>query len=337
MRARRPCRAEVWDAEAGTALATVLIMLVVMAVLAIAVMEAARFSVARLDNQRRLEQARWYLLGAERFAAAQASRSADLRDGAGAAVDWQGRPVTFPIDAGALTITVWDGSNCFNVNSLVTAAEEGYQVANPLGQIEFVRLLEVTPAPVFNGPGLAATLSDYLDTDTLPAPGGAEDAPGGMGSGYQTANSLMGDVSELLRIPGFTPEVVAALAPFICVRSETAASTLNVNTLRLEDAPLLAAVFGEALSLSAAEAVITSRPPGGWADVEAFFASPFFSAFEVGDSLKARFAVRPRFLVVNARVEWDGLEEGSAALIAVGPTSRVVRRVFGPQTTERSV
>jgi general secretion pathway protein K len=312
-------------------------MLVVMAVLAVAVLEAARFSVARFDNQRRMEQARWYLVGAERFAAAQAFRASDSVESAALGGQWEGQSVTFPIDGGALTISVWDGSNCFNLNSLIVASDEGYTVASPIGQIEFVRLLELTPAQVFSGQGLAAALSDYLDTDSIPAPGGAEDSFGGLGDEYQTANTLMGDVSELQRVQGFSAEVVAALSPHVCTRPQSAPSVLNVNSLRREDAALLAAAFGEGLSVTAAEMVIASRPAGGWADVEAFLSNPLLRSIEVGDSLNGRFAVRPHFLVVNARVSWDGLEEASAALIEVGPSSRVVRRVFGPQTTERSV
>jgi hypothetical protein len=37
------------------------------------------------------------------------------------------------------------------------------------------------------------------------------------------------------------------------------------------------------------------------------------------------------------RVRWQGVEESSAALIEIGPPSRIVRRVLGAQVTERSV
>jgi general secretion pathway protein K len=326
--------------DAGAALVTVLVMLVVMAILATAVLEAARFSLRRLDNQRQMDQARWFLLGAERFAASRADDLADATErGDLDRTAWQGQPIAFPIDGGAISLTLWDGSNCFNLNSVVLLNEDDQLVANPAGMIEFTRVLEASQALVFNAPALAAALTDYLDTDSIPLPGGVEDEPSprATGSAYRTANTLIGDVSELLGVRGFSPEVVADVAPLVCARDRTAASVLNVNGLQARDAGLLRALFGEELSLSAAQGLIAGRPRQGWDSVESFLRDPRLSGLEFSDAMRARFAVRPRFLIMTARVRWQGLEEASAALIEVGPPSRVVRRVMGAQASERSV
>ena len=332
-----PAKAEPWRSDAGAALVTVLVMLAVIAVLATALVEAARFSLARLDNQRSMDQARWYLLGAERLAADRAGSLIASFGAASSGNAWEGQVVTYPIEGGAISLAVWDGSNCFNLNGLVMGGGDAGLVANPMAQVELARLIGFTGATGLNSEGLAAALADYLDEDQTPLPGGAEDAPGSFEGGYRTANTLIGDVSELRRVRGFTPEIVAAVAPFTCVRPVAGFTTINVNTLRLQDAPLLAAMFGDGLSLSAAQSVIAARPATGWSDVEGFFAHPSFASLEISDAFKARFAVRPRFVVMTARVRWDGVEEASAALIEIGPPSRIVRRVIGAQASERSV
>lgn len=324
--------------DSGAALVTVIVMLAVMAVLAVAAMEAARFSIRRMDNQRQIDQARWYLLGAERFASARASDLASAAASGAVMTGWQGKPFTFPIEGGAITFTLNDGSNCFNLNNTVTVGENGELIGNPSGQIILARLLTQGSAQVFNAQALAATLTDYLDTDRIASPGGVEDQLGGSpAQSYHTANTLIGDVSELLSVRGFSQEIVAALAPHVCVRDNSAFGALNVNSLTREDAPLLSAIFGETIGLSAAQAIIAARPLDGWPDLDAFFADPRFGALEVDEGLRALFTVRPRFLVMTARVIWQDVDEASAALIEVGPPSRVVRRVFGAQVSERSV
>ena len=57
--------------DQGAALVTVLTMLAILSVLAIVVADAANMSVRRTSNLVRMEQSRWYLLGAEAFARAQ--------------------------------------------------------------------------------------------------------------------------------------------------------------------------------------------------------------------------------------------------------------------------
>lgn len=323
--------------DAGAALVTVLVLLAVMAVLATALVEAARFSLARLENQEQMSQARWYLIGAERIATARAGEAIRALEGGGADLLSQGLEAGYPIAGGAVSFTVRDGSNCFNLNSLIIGDDEGGAGANPTAQLELMSLIEQSGAQVFNAEGLVAALTDYLDADQTPLPGGAEDEPGAAPDRYRAANVLIGDVSELLAVRGFTPDIVARLAPLVCVRPRAGFGMVNVNSLQAEDAPLLTAMFGGALSLQAAQSLIAARPSGGWRDVAAFFDDPRLAALEPSDGFKARFGVRPRYLVMTGRVRWQGVEESSAALIEIGPPSRVVRRVLGAQVTERSV
>ncbi|UPT64647.1 MAG: hypothetical protein M0D54_09160 [Hyphomonadaceae bacterium JAD_PAG50586_4] len=61
--------------DRGAALITVLTMMAVMATLAIVVVDAANMSLRRTGNMVRMEQTRWYLLGAEAYAVARLGKS----------------------------------------------------------------------------------------------------------------------------------------------------------------------------------------------------------------------------------------------------------------------
>jgi general secretion pathway protein K len=327
--------------DAGAALITVLSIVAVMATLAIVVMDAAQFSVQRTANQQSLEQARLYLFGAEGYARGRLRELTRAEADGGVRVDqteWQGRDFTYPLDDGLMTLRLYDGGNCFNLNSLVEMSERGLFTASTRGQVQLARLLDLSEAHVGNGFSLVAALADYIDTDRVPLSGGVEDAPrlGGEGP-FRAANTLMGDVGELLQVRGFTPEIVARLAPLVCVRSTPTSAPINVNTLRLEQAPLLAAAMGTSITVNQARTLLESRPRGGWTDVDAFLKAPQFAGVEMSEEYRGQFTTVSRMFVMVAQVRYRDVDESSAVLMDAGPPARVVRRVFGVAVTEHTV
>jgi general secretion pathway protein K len=327
--------------DAGAALITVLVLVAVMATLAIVVVDAARFSVQRTSNQRAIEQARLYLYGAESYARGRLRQLQRAQQEEGARIDqteWQGRPLTYPLDEGLMTVRLYDAGNCFNLNSIVESAEGGLLFASSRGQVQLARLLDLSEARSGNGFALVTALADYVDTDRAPLNGSVEDAPRNGGEGpFRAANTLMGDVGELLNVRGFTPEIVRKLAPLVCARPTPAVNVLNVNTLRVDQAALLAAAMGTAATVNDARALLDSRPRGGWQDVEAFLQSAQFSGVEMSEEYRAQFTTTARAYVLVAEVRYRDVDEASAVLMEAGPPVRVLRRVFGPAVTERSV
>lgn len=316
------------DNERGAALVTVLTMLAIMAALAVVVIGAADMSLRRTANQLRMEQTHWYLMGAESFAtskiAEMRAREADVRiDQA----EWQDRAITFPLDDGVMQVSLRDGSNCFNLNSVAPnpdAEEGGYGVGGMLQFALLLDLLEIRSDRV----ALAAALADWIDADSVPAPGGAEDGPGANGP-YRPANAPMGDISELRRVRGFDDEMVARLAPFVCVRPTSRANALNPNTLLPDQAPLLSMAIPD-ISVEEARNLIRNRPRGGWADINAFFNQAPLAGLELGELRRSSFSMQSDYYVMSARIERDGASEAGAALIRMqGQTGAVVRRVFG--------
>lgn len=317
--------------DRGAALVTVLTMLAILSALAIVVADAAGISLRRADNLIRMEQTRWYLLGAESFADGRLSM---LNQAQVDQSEWQGRAFDLPLDDGLMQVTLRDGDNCFNLNAMVISDDGGGRNLSAFGLVQFSRLLDAAGVQQAQG-GLAAALVDWLDSDVQPMPGGVE-AESYSGHVYRAANALLADVSELEHVRGFTPQTIARLAPYICVRPTSAPNLINPNTLTLVQAPLLMMAIDD-LSIEEARRIIRDRPIGGWESVDAFLTHPALNGLELNEVGRAQFSTRTRYVVLSARVERDRAREYGAALLELGPDGRasVVRRVFGLRLEDR--
>src|SRR3546814_11306196 len=72
---------------------------------------------------------------------------------------------------------------------------------------------------------------------------------------------------------GVTPSIYATLRPWICALPTSDLSPINVNTLRPDQAPLIAMLAPEQLSIGDARRAIAARPLRGYDSVEAFWKS----------------------------------------------------------------
>lgn len=326
-----------WRKDRGAALITVLAMLSIMSMLAVVAMDSALMGVRRTQNQAQLGRARWYLTGAEAFAAGRLKdiQPSDIEKRVDAS-EWQGKTFNFPLDEGAMTITLFDGSNCFNLNSLVSADENGIPTVNAVAQVRFAQLLDLANVRSENTTRLAASVVDWIDPDQTPGPGGAEDESyGGPEAPYRVANTLMADLAELTRVRGFTPKVMEAILPYVCVRPTEAVNLLNPNTLTPDQAILLAIMVGPQMSLQAAEAIIRSRPRGGWPSVAAFLSQSGMAQVELSEATRAAFDVKSNYFVAVMSVQYRDTQETGAVLLSAGNPARVLRRVYGAGGRER--
>ena len=98
---------------------------------------------------------------------------------------------------------------------------------------------------------------------------------------YQTPNQLMVDISELREIQGIDEETYQQMAEFVCVGVDDQPNRLNLNTLTLEQAPLLAIVLGDRDSLQAAQTVINERPESGYSSVNQVWELPVIEDLEL--------------------------------------------------------
>ena len=308
----------------GMALLTVLLLVAVMSVIAVAVLDDVRFSVRRATNAEIQSQAQWYAAGAEALAGRQVARLlASNATRTPLDPEWNGRPFSFPIDEGSMTVVVRDGQACFNLNSVV----EGYGedlVARPLGAAELVALGRAVGVDAGRMEAVADALIDWLDADTTPRPLGGEDgAYAGLATPYRTAGVMMADVSELRAVKGVDADLYRRLRPHLCALPTSQLSPINVNTLSAADAPLLVMLTGGALTEPAARAVIARRPRDGWADVTAFWAQSALTGIVTPQEARDQVTVLTRYFDLRIDVDYGGMRAVRTALLYASPQGEV--------------
>ncbi len=322
------------DNREGMALLTVLLLVAVMSVVAVAVLDDVRFSVRRATNAETQAQAQWYASGAEALARRQVARlMAAGPTRTPLEPDWNGRRLGFPIDDGSISAVITDGQACFNLNSLV----EGYGedlMARPLGTAQFLALGRAVGAPDSRTRAVADALTDWLDADGVSRPLGAEDgAYAGLASPYRTGGVMLAEVSELRAVKGVDDDLYRRLRPYVCALPTSRLSPLNVNTLTPEQAPLLMMLTDNALGADAARAAIARRPRDGWPDVAAFWAQPALAAVEVPAEVREQVTVLTRYFNLRIDIEYGGGRAVRTALLHAQPDG-VVRTVIQRWTPE---
>ena len=295
------------DMERGAALVAALMLVALMAAVSVQLLDLSRFAVFRTANASDRAEAYWSALGAREFAEGivlASAREEVLRSD----LPWLRGAQVFPSERGAITGRVRDGNNCLNLNALAVAGNGEDAVSNA-ADVERARsmydqLMRAIQAPPGAAQRLKAQIIDWIDADTRPEPGGAEDETYQRYTPpYRAANQRFSELEELLALPEMTPEFYAALSPWLCVRPAGAQPELNVNTLRIDQAPLLAAVFDGRLSPADAEAVLFRRPPGGYDAVEDFWADPLIARIELEGPEREAITVTSRWFEMSVEVE----------------------------------
>src|SRR5690606_12860014 len=205
-------------------------------------------------------QAYAYALGAEDWAA-QILR----RDKQGSATDalteaWATPIAGLPIEGGQLGGQLEDMQGRFNLNSLI----QNDGTPNQSAANQFRRLLN---ALGIDAP-LEKSVADWLDADQRANfPGGAEDGDYlRLTPAYRTGTGMMASVSELRLIAGVTPEIYAALAPYVAALPYRD-TLINVNTAPL---PVLQSLT-DGLDPARLEELIASRQEKPFATSQEFY------------------------------------------------------------------
>jgi general secretion pathway protein K len=275
------------ERERGAALLTVLLLVAMIAVLAGTALERLRLTTRLAGNALGGEQARDYARAAEALATSKVTDMLGTsRDRVTLAGGWSNRPFGLPLPGGGLAVArVTDGGNCFNLNSLVSRQGPNlYTSAQSFAQrLQFVRLMRLIGIPAQATERIAPATADWIDTDSDQQGGGAEDPTYlAKATPYRTAGTLMADPSELRAVDGVTPEIYATLRPWVCTLPIAETSPINVNTLTPEQAPLVAMLFADTLSVDTARGMILRRPPQGYKDASTFLNAAGNGATPVG-------------------------------------------------------
>ncbi|PHR61345.1 MAG: hypothetical protein COA43_03065 [Robiginitomaculum sp.] len=248
--------------ERGAVLLTTLLLLAVIAAITVAIVDDIRFSIRRTASVQSAEQLSWYQRGAESFGSAWLeSQITDTQTELSQFIN-AGEPVIFPIDQGMLAFELQDGGNCYNVNVLAVTKNKNIALKK---FASFLNLLEIDSLDAHS---IGASIQDWVDADGIPTSGGAEGMSyANLKPAYHAANTLMVDISELREVQGIDEITYQNLLPFVCARPTLKQSRVNLNTLTLEQAPLLAITLGGRDGVLAAQTIIEQRPLEGYASV----------------------------------------------------------------------
>ena len=231
--------------QAGVALVVVMMIVAFVVVIAVGMSGRLQFQLQRQQNLQQQQQAYWYGIAAEQASIQLLKRTVVGKETVNLSQDWARLGATFPVDNGSITGKLIDLQSCFNLNNLQRPADQQQVGAGQTtNQKAFQRLLELKATDLsMPAEYLTARISDWLDADSLlQTAGGAEqDDYAGLQMPFYTANSLMGSKSELRVMLDLTPADYELLQPWVCVIPKVNSSKLNINTLTVENAALLAA------------------------------------------------------------------------------------------------
>ncbi|WP_417484359.1 type II secretion system minor pseudopilin GspK [Maricaulis salignorans] len=315
------------DKQAGAALITAILLVALMSSLALAMTSGMRFSLRQAANMEVRDQAHWYVLGARDYAEALLLRALDdpsqaFRPDAG----WLNTPRVFPIEGGQITGEIRDAHNCFNPNALVTADAQARLAINADQQRQFERLLRETGIPAGQAVQIAAATADWLDSDLRPVTSGAEDDIYLRdGRAYRTGNTYLSEAGELRAVAGVTTDAYSRVAPLICAFPGAVPLALDINTLRLDQAPLLMAALNGALTRAEAETVLLQRPAAGYADIEAFWATDIMRALELDAAERPELGVSSRYFEIDITVQYAGIRYALREQIEVSGGRQITR------------
>jgi general secretion pathway protein K len=213
-------------------------------------------------------------------------------------------------------IRVRDGGNCFNVNSVVEGEAQGVLIRRPSGVAQFVGLMMALGAGESDARRIAEAAADWVDSDSVPGPGGAEDeAYAGGPTPYRTANSFLVEPGELRAVAGMTPELYHRLSPWLCALPVSDLSPIDLNTLTPDQAPLLAMLAPGQISLDKARSVLAARPAGGWGSQVEFWRLDAMSGLAIPLDVQLQPQLRTRWFALDLRVQLGESEFDESALV----------------------
>lgn len=309
--------------ERGAALLTVLLLVAVMATVAATALDRIGIGTRVAANAATVGQGRAWLESAELLATTRIEDllAADKTKTLGAG--WAGleRRIALP-DGAAVRARIEDGGNCFNLNSLVLRQDDGRLVGRPQAVNQFAALMQMLGIGGGEAARIAASASDFIDSDSLPQKLGAED-----GGKVRAANHLMADASELRTVAGMTDRHYGLLSRWICALPTAELSEINLNTLLPEQSPLIAMIAPGRIDPQRARAALQQRPSAGFDDPLDFWQLPGLAGIDLPSGAVDQTKLRTSFFMLKARVESTGIELRETALIDARATpARVIRR-----------
>jgi general secretion pathway protein K len=255
------------ERQRGVALITALAIVSMAVIAAVAMSHTMQLSIRRTSNILTSDQGFLYTLGSEAWARGMLIRDLqdpDKKSYDGTDEDWAQELPPTPVEGGQVQAVTTDLQARFNLNNLYldknSSEEDKQHVALELAL--FQRLLNLLGLDE----SIARATADWVDQDINPQfPDGAEDDAYLNGdTPYRTANTRMGNASELRLIKGVTDEAYEKLAPYVTALPET--TPININTAEV---PVLQALVS-GMDEESAKQLISEREENPFKDPKSF-------------------------------------------------------------------
>lgn len=295
--------------QRGVAMIVVLLIVAMIAIIATNITSRNQLSVRRTLNLAQYDQAYWYALSAEELAKKILKQDIeDSKEVVHRQQYWAQADVVLPVEGGQIAGKIYDMRACFNLNGLSAAMDKSPngQPILPLAARQFKGMLVALGMDDFAAERLAYTLKDYIDDDTSTGAFGAEDAEyESRNVPYRAANTLLNHRSELRAVFGFNQDIYLKIAPYVCAIPGNNQQLLNVNTLEVDQAALLAGMLNNEISVNEAESIINQRPGDGYETIEDFLSSSTVSSVTMDDKTKSSLVVKSEYFYLEAGAKVD--------------------------------
>lgn len=316
----------------GMALLVVLLLLAVMVTMASSMTSRYRMEWLRTYNQQIQMQHYWYLVGTESLISKVLKQ--DFNDNPNKnslAQYWAVEGQVFPVENANVQGVVRDAQACFNLNALRDTGEESSSSEAMYRADVFSHLLMNLNVDEYQAQQITSAIQDWLDSNTSARPLGAEDSEyESLTPPYLPANSLMADVSELRAIKGVSAIIYRRLLPYICVIPERTLQ-VDINTLRITQAPLLSALFLNTVNTTDAQTLLSNRPQEGWDSVDKFLQENAIPNTPMNSQTGKSLAVKSSYFLATLQAESEGNTTRLISLFQRQSNNQfiVIRRHFG--------
>jgi general secretion pathway protein K len=326
------------------ALITALVILAIAATLSAAMIWQGGLDERRSATLIQGNQAMEYALGAESWAEQILIRDFKQPQSSGGnsvnlGQDWAQQLPPLPVEGGQIIGHIEDMQGRFNLDLL--QAQNG---TAPLAyKAQFGRLLTALSVDQITANAIADSVADWVNSGTIPTqPDGAkDDFYSRLQPAYLTALAPMTSASELELVKGMTPQIYAALLPYVCAIPLSNGSTnspsngsaapggwaLNVNTAL----PLLLTTLAPSISEDQAAQVVAARASQGISQ------SDFNNIIKLAPSGGVNGAAGPpatgitsKYFLLTVTVEIGSTHVTMYSLLySSGANVSAVRRTFG--------
>jgi general secretion pathway protein K len=303
--------------QKGVALITVMLIVALCAVIASQMTARLQMQMQRSANITFNQQAYWYAMGAEAFTKrVLITAFKEDEDVTHLGQIWAQGQTTYPVDFGEISGEITDLQSCLNLNALRaplasstgtggSPKSKSKKVPARLALEALLINLQLEGVSSFEAESMADALTDWLDeNDSISSAGGAEDNDyAAREFPYLAANHYLASVNELRVIEHFTPAIIDALKPYVCVIPKSDAHRININTLSAEQPELLQALLDS--TLEEAQGILSAREDEGFASIDDFYNSSEVVKLKEFESKKDQFVVDSEYFKLKASANFN--------------------------------